>query len=113
MIYFYYLTIIELVMTDKCIDMLYEVYKALFIVLVISLLFIELVCGFSLNVSPYLVIVTFICTLMALCPMLLMFKIVSSLKNIEYAICYIKADKDVDKLNCDEAKDSKPTELEK
>ena len=104
-------------MSDSFIDTLYKVYKSLFVVLVISLLIIELVLGFALvtrfSMSPVLVIATFICTLVALSPMLLMFKIISSLKNIEHTILYSKSDKGVDKLNCDEAKDSKPIELYK
>lgn len=98
-------------MTYKSIDMLYKVCKELFVLVVITLLVIELVCGFT--VSFTLAIVSFICTLVILFPIIITFKIASSLENIEYAICYIKADKYVDKLNCDEAKDSKPTELEK
>ena len=107
-------------MTYKSIDMLYKVCKELFVLFVITLLVIELVCGFT--VSFTLAIVAFICTLAILFPIIITFKIVSSLENIEYAICYSKADKDVDELHYDEAdkelrygeaKDSKPIELEK
>ena len=98
-------------MTYESIDTLYKVCKGLFVWLVIILLFIELVCGFT--VSFILAIVAFVCTLVMLCPMIVMFKIASSLKNIEDVICYSKADKDVDKLHYGEVKDSKPIELEK
>lgn len=101
----------ELVTTYESIDMLYKVCKQLFVWLVIILLSLELVCGFT--VSFILAIVAFICTLMILGPIIVMFKIASSLKNIEDVICYSKADKDVDELHYDEAKDSKPIELEK
>ena len=69
------------------------------------------VCGFT--ISFILAIVAFVCTLVTLCPMIVMFKIASSLKNIEDVICYSKADKDVDELHYDEAKDSKYIELDK
>ena len=107
-------------MTYESIDILYKVCKELFVWLVIILLSIELVCGFT--ISFILAIVAFVCTLVMLCPMIVMFKIASSLKNIEDVICYSKADKDVDELHYDEAdkelryceaKDSKPIELEK
>ena len=98
-------------MTYESIDTLYKVCKGLFVWLVIILLFIELVCGFT--VSFILAIVAFVCTLVMLCPMIIMFKIASSLKNIEDVICYSKADKDADELHYGEAKDSKPIELYK
>ena len=107
-------------MTYESIDILYKVCKELFIWLVIILLSIELVCGFT--ISFILAIVAFVCTLVMLCPMIVMFKIASSLKNIEDVIwlksiedviCYSKADKDVDELHYDEAKDSKYIELDK
>lgn len=98
-------------MTNESIDILYKVCKELFVLLVISLLVIELVCGFT--VSFILAVVTFICTLVMLFPIIITFKIASSLENIEYAIRYNKADKDVDELHYGEAKDSKPIELEK
>ena len=98
-------------MTYESIDTLYKVCKGLFVWLVIILLSIELVCGFT--ISFILAIVAFVCTLVMLCPMIVMFKIASSLKNIEDVICYSKADKDVDKLHYGEVKDSKPIELEK
>ena len=107
-------------MTYESIDILYKVCKELFIWFVIILLSIELVCGFT--ISFILAIVAFVCTLVMLCPMIVMFKIASSLKNIEDviwiksiedAICYSKADKDVDELHYDEAKDSKYIELDK
>lgn len=98
-------------MTYESIDMLYKVCKELFVWLVIILLSIELVCGFT--ISATLAIVAFVCTLAMLCPMIVMFKIASSLKNIEDVICYSKADKDVDELHYGEAKDSKPIELDK
>ena len=101
----------ELVMTYESIDMLYKVCKGLFVWLLIILLSIEVVCGFT--VSFILAIVAFVCTLMILCPIIVMFKIASSLKNIEDVICYSKADKDVDESHYDEAKDSKPIELYK
>ena len=100
-----------LVMTYESIDTLYKVCKGLFVWLLIILLSIELVCGFT--VSFILAIVAFVCTLVMLCPMIVMFKIASSLENIEDVICYSKADKDVDELHYDEAKDSKPIELDK
>lgn len=96
-------------MTDESIDTLYKVCKELFVLLVISLLVIELMCGFT--VSFIAAIVAFVCTLVILSPIIITFKIVSSLENIEYAICYNKADKDVDELHYDEAKDDKPIEL--
>ena len=98
-------------MTYESIDTLYKVCKGLFVWLLIILLSIELVCGFT--ISFFLAIVAFVCTLVMLCPMIVMFKIASSLKNIEDVICYSKADKDVDKLHYGEVKDSKPIELEK
>ena len=98
-------------MTYECIDMLYKVCKSLFVLFVISLLIIELVCGFT--VSSILAVVTFICTLVILFPIIITFKIASSLENIENVICYSKADKDVDELHYGEAKDSKPIELDK
>ena len=98
-------------MTYESIDTLYKVCKGLFVWLLIILLSIELVCGFT--VSFILAIVAFVCTLVMLCPMIVMFKIASSLENIEDVICYSKADKDVDELHYGEAKDSKPIELEK
>lgn len=98
-------------MTYECIDMLYKVCKSLFVLFVISLLIIELVCGFT--VSSILAVVTFICTLVILFPIIITFKIASSLENIENVICYRKADKDVDELHYGEAKDSKPIELDK
>ena len=120
MIYFYHLIVMELVMTYESIDTLYKVCKGLFVWLLIILLSIELVCGFT--ISFILAVVAFICTLMILCPIIVMFKIASSLKNIEDVICYSKADKDVDELHYNEAdkelhygeaKDSKYIELEK
>lgn len=98
-------------MTHESIDILYKVCKGLFVWFVIILLSIELVCGFT--ISFILAIVAFVCTLVALCPMIVVFKIASSLENIEDVICYSKADKDVDELHYGEAKDSKPIELEK
>lgn len=100
-------------MTYKSIDMLYKVCKELFVLFVITLLVIELVCGFALSVSFILAVVAFICTLVILFPIIITFKIASSLENIEDVICYSKADKDVDELHYGEAKDSKPIELEK
>lgn len=97
-------------MTNKSIDMLYKVCKELFVLLVISLLIIELVCGFT--ISFIAAIVAFICTLVILFPIIITFKIASSLENIEYAIRYNKADKNVDELHYDEAKDSKYIELD-
>lgn len=96
-------------MTDESIDTLYTVCKELFVLLVISLLVIELMCGFT--VSFIAAIVAFVCTLVILFPIIITFKIVSSLENIENVICYSKADKDVDELHYDEAKDDKPIEL--
>lgn len=93
-------------MTYESIDILYKVCKELFVLLVIILLVIELVCGF--NISFILAIVAFVCTLVMLCQMIVMFKIASSLENIEDVICYSKANKDVDELHYGEAKDSKP-----
>lgn len=101
----------ELVMTYESIDTLYKVCKGLFVWFLIILLSIELVCGFT--VSFILAIVAFVCTLAMLSPMIVMFKIASSLENIEEVICYSKADKDVDELHYGEAKDSKPIELDK
>ena len=101
----------ELVMTYESIDMLYKVCKELFVWFVIILLSIELICCFT--ISATLAIAAFVCTLAMLCPMIIMFKIASSLKNIEDVICYSKADKDVDESHYDEAKDSKHIELEK
>lgn len=98
-------------MTHESIDILYKVFKGLFVWFVIILLSIELVCGFT--ISFILAIVAFVCTLVVLCPMIVVFKIASSLENIEDVICYSKADKDVDELHYGEAKDSKPIELEK
>ena len=98
-------------MTYESIDILYKVSKELFVWLVVILLSIELVCGFT--ISFILAIVAFICTLVMLCPMIVMFKIASSLKNIEDVICYSKAKKKVDELHNDEAKDSKYIELDK
>lgn len=98
-------------MTYESIDTLYKVCKGLFVWLLIILLSIELVCGFT--ISFILAIVAFVCTLATLCPMIVMFKIASSLENIEEVICYSKADKDVDELHYGEAKDSKPIELDK
>ena len=102
-------------MTYKSIDMLYKVCKELFVLFVITLLVIELVCGFT--ISFILAIVAFVCTLVILFPIIITFKIASSLENIEDVICYSKADKDADELRYDEAdkelrygeaKDSKP-----
>lgn len=98
-------------MPHESIDILYKACKGLFVWFVIILLSIELVCGFT--VSFILAIVAFVCTLVMLCPMIVMFKIASSLEHIEDVICYSKADKDADELHYDEAKDSKPIELEK
>ena len=98
-------------MTYESIDTLYKVCKGLFVWLLIILLSIELVCGFT--ISFILAIVAFVYTLAMLCPMIVMFKIASSLENIKDVICYSKADKDVDELHYDEAKDSKPIELDK
>lgn len=97
-------------MTHESIDILYIVCKELFVLLVISLLVIELVCGFT--VSFILAVVIFICTLVMLFPIIITFKIASSLENIEHAIYYSKADKNVDELHYDEAKDSKYIELD-
>lgn len=98
-------------MTHESIDILYKVCKGLFVWLVIILLSIELVCGFT--ISFILAIVAFVCTLVILSPIIIAFKIASSLENIEEVICYSKADKDVDELHYGEAKDSKPIELGK
>lgn len=98
-------------MTHESIDILYKVCKGLFVWLVIILLSIELVCGFT--ISFILAIVAFFCTLVILSPIIIAFKIASSLENIENVICYSKADKDVDELHYGEAKDSKPIELDK
>ena len=97
-------------MTYESIDTLYKVCKGLFVWLLIILLSIELVCGFT--ISFILAIVAFICTLVILFPIIITFKIASSLENIEHAIYYSKADKNVDELRYDEAKDSKYIELD-
>lgn len=78
-------------MTNKIIDLLAKVYKALFVWLGIILLFIELVGGIILSakfgVSFFLTIGTLVGTLLVWCSMSLLFKIVSSLQNIESAVC--------------------------
>lgn len=91
MIYFSYLILMELCMTDKIIDWLASAYKTLFVWLGIVLLFLELVGGIVLaakfGVSFFSVLGTLVGTLLVWCSMSLLFKIVSSLQKIEASVC--------------------------
>lgn len=78
-------------MTDKIIDWLASAYKTLFVWLGIILLFLELAGGIVLvakfGISFFSVLGTLAGTILVWCSMSLLFKIVSSLQKIEYAVC--------------------------
>lgn len=78
-------------MTDKIIDWLASAYKTLFVWLGIVLLFLELAGGIVLvakfGISFFSVLGTLAGTVLVWCSMSWLFKIVSSLQKIEYAVC--------------------------
>lgn len=78
-------------MIDKIIDWLASVYKTLFVWLGIILLFLELAGGIVLvakvGISFFSVLGALAGTILVWCSMSLLFKIVSALQKIEYAVC--------------------------